>query len=220
MIRYRIALAAALALVLATSDRLPLRAADEPRASRPMVLADILAWKSIGSPVVSNDGRWFAYRLSPIEGDGEIVIRATDGNKEMRFPAGEVPPPPDDVAVGPPPAPPRMVSFADDSHWAAYTIYPSAKDARQLRRQNRPVQNKVGVVNLDTGQKVELDRVKRFAFAGERAGWIALHRYGPADGPPAPGAGAAGPAPGGAAGRPTDRPKGSDLILRELKSGA
>ena len=113
-----------------------------------------------------------------------------------------------------------MVSFADDSHWAAYTIYPTSKEARQLRRQNRPAQNKVGVVNLDSGQKVELDRVKRFAFAGERAGWIALHRYGPADGPPAAGAGGAAPGPGpAAAGRQNDRPKGSDLILRELKTG-
>ena len=134
MTRCRLALGAILALVLATSERPALRAADEPRAARPLALADVLAWKSIGSAVVSNDGRWLAYRLSPLEGDGEIVIRATDGAKEMRFPAGEVPPPPDDFAAGPPPAPPRLVAFADDSHWAAYTIYPAAKDARQLRR--------------------------------------------------------------------------------------
>ena len=60
MTRFRIALGAVLALALATADRLPLRAADEPRAGRPMALADVLAWKSIGSAAVSNDGRWFA----------------------------------------------------------------------------------------------------------------------------------------------------------------
>ena len=212
MTRARIAFAVVLTLVLSTVDRSPLRAADDARATRALALDDILAWKSIGSAVVSNDGRWFGYRLSPTEGDGQIVIRSTEGDKEMRFPAGEIPPPPDEAPAGPPPAPPRLVVFSDDSRWAAYTIYPAARDARQLRRQNRPVQNKAAIVNLETGDKIEIDRVKRFAFAGERAGGIALHRYGPADGPPAS-------ASGGAA-RPPDRPKGSDLILRELETGA
>ena len=104
------------------------------------------------------------------------------------------------------------MAFSDDGQWAAYTIYPAAREARQQRGQNRPGQNRAGLVNLKTFDKVEIERVKRFAFAGERAGWIALHRYGPNDGPPAPAA-----ANGG---RPVDRARGSDLILRELASGA
>ena len=194
MTRRRLLIAVALALGVSSADRIALRAADEPRAPRPLALEDVLAWKSIASATVSDDGRWFAYRLSPIEGDGDVVIRSTQTDRELRFPAGELPLPPDDAPTGPPAPPPRLVSFAGDSRWAAYTIYPTARDARQLRRQNHPVQNKVGLVNLETGEKTEFDRVKRFAFAGERAGWIALHRYGPADGPPPPGGGAA-PAP-------------------------
>ncbi len=63
--------------------------------------------------------------------------------------------------------------------------------------------------------------MRRFAFSGEQGGWVALHKYG-ADGAPA--SPAAAPAPGGAAGgasaAASDRPKGSDLILRELATFA
>ena len=34
-------------------------------AQRPLQLADILSWKRLQSPAVSNNGEWLAYRLSP-----------------------------------------------------------------------------------------------------------------------------------------------------------
>ncbi len=58
---------------------------------RPIGLADIMAWKSIGTPTVSNDGRWFAYRLAPREGNGEVVVRRVSDEKELRYPAGSPP---------------------------------------------------------------------------------------------------------------------------------
>ena len=40
-------------------------------AGKPLQLADILAWKRLTSPVVSNNGEWFAYRIGPAEGDAK-----------------------------------------------------------------------------------------------------------------------------------------------------
>ena len=40
---------------------------------RPIELEDILAWKSIRTAVLSNDGLWFAYRLSPNRGDLSLI---------------------------------------------------------------------------------------------------------------------------------------------------
>src|SRR5206468_1761073 len=82
-----------------------------------------------------------------------------------------------------------------------------------LRRQRRPLQDKAAIVDLSTGEKIEVARVRRFAFSGENGGWIALHKYGP-EPPP----NAASPNANGAAAR-DDRPKGSDLLLRELSTG-
>jgi acetyl esterase/lipase len=82
------------------------------------------------------------------------------------------------------------------------------------------------IVNLTNGEKVNVPKVRRFAFSGEMGGWIALHRYGPDAAAGAAGAaGAAPPGRGGGAGAPAadaprdTRPRGTDLILRELKTG-
>jgi dipeptidyl aminopeptidase/acylaminoacyl peptidase len=179
--------------------------------SKPLTLETLLAWKSMGAAVVTPDGAWLGYRLSPNQGDGEIVLRHTQSDKELRFPAGEMPPPEPNFGEGQPSPPAPAVVFSDDGLWASYTIYPTAREARQQRGPNRTPQNKAGLVSLKSFEKVEIDRMKRVAFAGERGGWIALHRYGPAD--------AAAPGASGAQ-RSDGRPRGSDLILRELATGA
>ena len=59
-------------------------------AGRQLTLNDLLTWKGIRSPALSNDGKWFAYVLAPNEGDAEVVVRATAaGAKELRFPIGD-----------------------------------------------------------------------------------------------------------------------------------
>ena len=63
----------------------------EPKqpALKRLMMADVQAWKSIRGVVLSNDGQWLAYRLTPNEGDGEVVLRQVQGEKELKFPAGE-----------------------------------------------------------------------------------------------------------------------------------
>jgi dipeptidyl aminopeptidase/acylaminoacyl peptidase len=209
------------AIVLAV---LSLGAVSNPPAAakRPLELADILAWKNIGTPMVSSDGRWFAYRLSPIEGDSEVVVRQTQGDKEYRFPVGDVRGGAGGPGGGPGPAVAVAgLAFSADSQWVAFSIAPTKKEAAQLRRQRRPLQNKVALLNLATGSEVRFDKVRRFAFSGENAAWIALQKYGP-EGPGAGAAPAAPPAGGAAAGAASaeDRPKGADLILHELANGS
>ncbi|MGD2295502.1 MAG: prolyl oligopeptidase family serine peptidase [Candidatus Aminicenantes bacterium] len=129
---------------------------------------DILAWKSLRSPVVSNDGKWLAYRLAPAEGDGEVIIKEARGEKEYKFPVGEGP----RFASG-------EVSFSEDSRWIAFNIYPKREEARKLKKQKKKVYNNAGLVNLATGDKIEFEQIKRFSFSGENPSWIVFHRYPP-----------------------------------------
>jgi len=195
---------------------------------RPIELADIMAWKGISATALSENGEWFGYRVGPIEGDSEVVLRQTKGDKEYKFSIGEVPAPP--VLFGPPdpstlsvtgPA----VALSNDGKYAAFTVYPSRSEAARLKKQRKPIQNRVGIVNLASGEKIEVAKVRRFAFSGEAGGWIALHKYGPeAPSAAAPGgppvSAAVGAPPGSVSPGATreERPKGSDLILRELAS--
>jgi dipeptidyl aminopeptidase/acylaminoacyl peptidase len=194
---------------------------------RPIDIADVIAWKTLGSPVLSSDGQWFGYRLAPQEGDADVVLKQIRGDKELRFPAGEQPQSEGGgggrggAAGGA-----SSLGFSEDGKWAAFTSYPTRAAAQRLRRQRRPIQASVTVVNLATGEKQDYPKIRRFAFSGESSGWIALHRYG-ADAPagsggaaaPTPGGGRGAVPAGGAGGGAPDRPRGSDLILRELATG-
>lgn len=209
-IRRLIAHTLALLIVLsATFGAAAQQAAPQPKPQRPIELADILKWKRIASPSVSNDGQYFASKVVPAEGDGEVVLRRVRDGKEWKFPIGESP------AGGGFGRSGGDLDFSEDGKWLAFTIYPGFKEAKQARKARRTLYNKVAVVNLETEKKVEFEKIRRFSFAGENSGWIAMHKYGaaPAGPPPA----AAPPAAGAAGGAPApERASGSDLILYEL----
>jgi hypothetical protein len=181
---------------------------------RPIAIPDILDWMRINAPSLSHDGAWFAYRLTPTEGNSELVVRRIADETEHRFPVGE--------AAGGGFGGGSSVVFSDDSGWLAFTIYPTVEEAKQARTQRRPARNKVGLLKVASGEMTEIEDVRTFAFAGERGGWIALHRYPPsqggaaAGGSGAPGGGSRGGEEGSAG---NDRARGADLILRELSTG-
>jgi hypothetical protein len=167
----------------------PRRAQPQSPSPRPIALQDIQAWKNITISEVSNDGAWFAYRLSPNEGDSEVIIQKTREDKIYRFPAGEAPRYPASTEL----------AFSADSKWCAFTVYPEAKESKQLRQDKKKITTRAALVNLTTSEKIDYDKVKRFAFSGENAGWLAIHRFPPE-----------------AQEKEKDKWEGSDLILREL----
>ena len=175
--------------------------ADGPRA---LQLADILSWKRIQAPVISNDGQWLAYRVMPAEGDAEVVVRNLKDGKEQRFPAG------DSVAA----AGMTGLAISENSRWVAFNTSPGTKEVKAQKKAKKPITVKVTLVELATGKKVEFDKIRRFAFSGEASTVLALHRS-PADA--APGAPPAAPA-GGNTPAP-DKPTGTDLLLYDLATG-
>ncbi|MGE5741917.1 MAG: S9 family peptidase, partial [Candidatus Aminicenantes bacterium RBG_16_66_30] len=161
-------------------------------APRPIALQDILAWRSIGSAELSPDGSWFMYRLSPLEGESEIVLRQVAGTKEYRFPIGEAP----RFGSGARPG------FSADSHWAAFLAYPGSKEMKSLRKDKKRVTTTAVLVDLATGGKTEFEKVRALAFSGDNPRFVALHRYAPES-----------------QDKEKDKWTGSDLLLRELGSG-
>ena len=163
----------------------------EPKQPVPLEeINDILAWKSIRSPVLSNDGKWFAYRVAPTEGDGEVIIKELTGEKEHTFPVGAGP----RSAFG-------EIAFSEDSVWAAFTIYPTREEAKTLSKQKKKAYNKSALINLVSGEKIEFEKVQRFDFSGENPSSIVFHKY----------------QPEGQA-RETEKWSGSNLILYDLKN--
>ena len=170
------------------------KATEKPRTLEN--IQDILAWKSLRSSRISNDGKWFAYRLSPQEGDGEVIIRQTDKEKVYKYPAGEAAGFSQDIV------------FSEDSKWVAFTIYPKRDEAKKLKKQKKKVFNNVTLLNLESEEKFEFEKINRFVFSGENSAWLGLQKYPPET----------TGMPGGNSPQ-KDKWRGTDLILHELATG-
>ena len=118
-------------------------------------------------------------------------MRPTGDGEERRFKIGEPPPPAGGFGGGGN----TSVVISDDGKWLGFFKYPVAAEAKKLRKDRKPVQSGVVVVNLATGATREFEKVRRFTFAPKQANWLALQRYAPEGS--SPGAGVdARPGPG------------------------
>ncbi|NBW66842.1 hypothetical protein EBR44_13915, partial [bacterium] len=100
-------------------------------AGRQLTLNDMLTWKGIRSPALSNDGKWFAYTIAPNEGDADVVIRPTSaGGKEWRFPVG-------DATGGGGRGGAGGVGISGNNKWAAFLVNPSGAAAGRGGRGGR-----------------------------------------------------------------------------------
>jgi hypothetical protein len=177
----------------ADASRPPVSSAATPPAVKQLDPADLAFWKNIRFTTLSNDGKWFAYQLAPNEGDAEVVVRPTAEGEERRFKIGE-PPAPQGFGGGGN----TSVVISDDAKWLAFFKYPTAAEAKRLKKDKKPVQSGVVLVNLATGEKRDFEKVRRFTFAPKQPNWLAVHRYAP-DGAPAG--------------------SGSDMLLVDLRTG-
>jgi dipeptidyl aminopeptidase/acylaminoacyl peptidase len=187
--------------------------AQAPASRKVLDPSDLTFWKAIRSPQVSNDGRWFAYQLAPSEGDGETIVRPTGDGPEWRFPIGEPA-----ALIGGQFDPSLLggtspMMFSGDAKWLVYTKYPTAAESKKAKKDHKTLQNNIVAVNLANGEKHEYEKVRRFAFAGDRPNWLILHRYADAPAPTGPAAPAAPAAPAGPA--PV---AGADMLLVDLRN--
>ncbi|MGH9417532.1 MAG: hypothetical protein ACRD01_12985, partial [Terriglobales bacterium] len=42
-------------------------------SQRALTIPDLVAWKGVAGTAVSRDGRWFAYRATSMEGNGQVT---------------------------------------------------------------------------------------------------------------------------------------------------
>lgn len=136
---------------------------------------------------LSPDGNWLVYAVSRSNRNNELRIKKlADGTEKV-------------VAFGASPA------FSDDSKWLAYSIGMSETDQEKLRRDRKPVHNKLGLMHLATGEMATIDGIDTFSF-DDTGAYLAMRRYAPERPANAP---AANP----------DEPGGVTLIVRTLATG-
>src|SRR5271155_4000583 len=155
--------------------------------TKPATPADYGQWEALTfggrqPGMLSPDGKWLAYGVNRSNGNNELRLARTDGTVTKT------------VAFGLQPA------FSADSRWAAYAIGRSEAQEEKLRKEKKPIQNKLGLTNLATGEQLEIEGIETFVFSPSGT-WLAMRRYAP-DKP-----------------AEDETPVGATLIVRDLASG-
>jgi dienelactone hydrolase len=129
---------------------------------RPLQPSDYKSWEGLANPEISRDGRWLSYNILPVDGDGRLTIKNNDAPTTYSTPNGS------------------LADFSDDSKWCAYLISPPKVVADRLREEKKPIETKLGIRNLESGEEQIIDSVQRFAFIkGGR--YLIAHKFRGAD---------------------------------------
>ncbi|MCH6548158.1 MAG: PD40 domain-containing protein, partial [Gemmatimonadetes bacterium] len=115
-------------------------------------------WESLAQPSLSPDGSWLAYVIRRVNEENELRIRSLSRDTTRVVAYGTTP------------------RFSSDSRWLAYAIGMSSEERERLTEEEKPVRDKVGILNLATGDEVELEAVASFVFS-EGGEYIAMRGY-------------------------------------------
>lgn len=126
----------------------------------PVTPKDYGQFETLQPPSLSPDGKWLAYGINRSSRNNELRITeiATGSTKTAAFGA--------------------QAAFASDSKWAAYSIGISETAEDKLKKDKKPVQKRLGLLNLTTGEQSAVDGVESFAFSPNGA-YLAFRRYAP-----------------------------------------
>ncbi|ULQ58000.1 prolyl oligopeptidase family serine peptidase [Flavihumibacter rivuli] len=128
---------------------------------KPLTHADYDQWQSISERQVSNNGKYAAFVVNPQEGDGELVVRALDGDYSLTLPRGAQP------------------LFSADSRYLVCKIKPFFKDARDARIKKKPSdempKDSMAIILLGKDSIIRVAQVKSFKMAEDQGRWLAYH---------------------------------------------
>lgn len=144
-----------LAVVLALVAS-PLSAQEKPTLTED----DYGKWERLGAATISPAGEWLAVQISRVNDEDELRIHRTDSDSVVAVPYGARP------------------AFSDDGRWVAYSIGVSEDEREAAREADRPVRDKLGLLDLETGEQTTRDEVQSFSFSPDGR-FLALRRYKP-----------------------------------------
>lgn len=109
-------------------------------------LEDYPKWKRIVSTGISDDGNWMSYGYRPNDGDDTLYVKNIESGKIFSDPYCSNP------------------KFSPDSKWVAYERNLTKKEEKKFKKSKKEIYTKAVLLNLETGEKLEWDKVKSFMF--------------------------------------------------------
>jgi dipeptidyl aminopeptidase/acylaminoacyl peptidase len=150
-------------------------------AQLPRVLPpDYAKWETPGIATLSDDGRWLAVPITRVDMDGELQVHDLRGGGGPRVYANGSSP-----------------RFSKDGRWLAISIGLGEKERQARERARQPIQSRLLLLDLRTGEESSIERIASFAFSGDGR-FLAMRGYPP---------------------QGERRSRGVDVIVRELATG-
>jgi hypothetical protein len=116
-------------------------------------------WESIGERVLSPDGKWLVYTVTPQEGDARLVVRGIGTDYAREIPRG------------------TEATITEDGKFVVFLIHPFFKDSREAKiRKRTPDQmpkDSLGWLEPGTDRLVKIPRVKSYRIAEKSGEWMA-----------------------------------------------
>ena len=148
--------------LLFTGVALHVYAQDQQNDLSQLTPGDFAQWERIAATEIAPDGDWFAYNISPVEGDGWLKLIETgedpDDAKKM------------DYAEQP--------GFSSDGKWFAFRIGVSEEEERELREQQERVKYDLGLMNLESAEIDTFSNISGYDFSDDGK-FLAMRKYAP-----------------------------------------
>ncbi len=110
-------------------------------------IADYARWRSIQSPLITDDGLWAAWVYTQIRREDQLIVQHIDTGKKHTVERASRP------------------VFSDDGKWVAYSVAPTIKEIDKLEKDKKPIPRRTELMNLQSGEKVGWDNAASFEFA-------------------------------------------------------
>jgi dipeptidyl aminopeptidase/acylaminoacyl peptidase len=132
---------------------------------RPLTFEDLMKFRQIRSPSISEDGAWVTFALIPDRGDGEVVVQSTISDDLFRIERGEEP------------------VISSDGLWVAAAITPTLEEREKAKAKKGEAgagknsddgpKNGLSLLDLRDGSEERVAEVEAFALS-ENGRWLAF----------------------------------------------
>lgn len=116
-----------------------------------ITFSDVMKFKQIKESVISDYGSWIAYTANPDRGNGEVVIKSTETDKEYKFNRGS------------------KTLFSGDERYAAVTLLADFID----REKDSDKKKNLKILNLDKGDTISIKNISSYSFSPDSK-WFAV----------------------------------------------
>ena len=106
------------------------------------------AWESVGSRLISNDGKWLGYYVDAQEGDGNLYLYSTINKTQQKFSRAS------------------KLFLTSDSKFAIFTVKPFYKDIKAVKdkklKKDKLTKDSLYIINLSNNKIEKIANVKSY----------------------------------------------------------